>query len=273
MGIIWWSVVAWFAGCGASPEATDASPTPNEEDSGNPSSAEAPVVVDFGSSTRRLTAGESMEWVATVIDADGPDDLQGGSLRSADESALYGAFVDVGGGTFTVSTSWNDIHKAEGIEFGAGTQVVEVVAVFFDNQGATGRARGTVELYCEGDDLQGCDGRCYFISRAEAHCGGCNQACDKGQECHFSTCEAEWSECIALADDKEITCGDYCDARGEVCVPACDKSDASVTVYLDAVCMDLPGPEGNSDSCTRTLDDGDVASLKCCCTVGAVLPG
>ncbi|MEZ4382987.1 MAG: hypothetical protein R3A79_16795 [Nannocystaceae bacterium] len=256
---------------------TDATTSAGETTSGTEDGG--PVIVDFGSNVKAITEGESVVFTATIIDPDGPDDIQGGSLKSADESVTYGAFLDLGNGTYEISLAWAEIDQAIGVEF-IDSQQVDVKAVFFDNGGKKGFASASVSLNCGADyAVIACDGHCVPADVDEDNCGTCGNACDDGVKCYGGSCAAEFSECLVTADVGVSTCAEYCATKGEVCANACYFGDSALYFWeLSDACVDGDifdqGSVEYGNACTNDLylDPEVTMSVQCCCTIDAVWP-
>lgn len=131
-----------------------------------------PVIVDFGTNVKSITEGELVRFTATLTDPDGPDDIQGGSLKSADEEVTFGAFSDLGNGTYELNLDWYAIDQAIGVEF-IGSDTLAFKAVFFDNDGKKGFATTSIELTCDTDFA--CEGHCVWEDKE--NCGSCGNWC------------------------------------------------------------------------------------------------
>lgn len=237
-----------------------------------------PKVVDFGTNVKTITEGETVIFTATITDPDGPDDIQGGSLKSSDESITFGAFTDLGNGTYELTLSWAAIDQAIGIEF-AGTDTVDFKAVFFDNDGKKGFASTSITLTC-GDEyaILACDGHCVHADVDDDNCGSCGNACGDLSSCAHGSCDAAWGACVATANSPHNNCAEYCQAQGEGCVAGCDPeysvwywqelNNCGGQLFIDS---DLSPYEGN---CHEDIyfDPMYVASVRCCCTADAVWP-
>lgn len=235
-----------------------------------------PIVVDFGTNVKKITEGESVIFTATLTDPDGPDDIQGGSLKSADESVTYGAFSDLGNGTYELTLAWASIDQAIGIEF-QGSDTVDFKAVFYDNQGKKGFATTSIDLTC-GDTyaILACDGHCVHADEDTDHCGTCGNACSDGVQCRYGTCDQTFGECLLTADTPYATCAEYCLAQGEECVAECgDNKYYSVVRWYDVNTCDGKFYDVNSDDrgCVDTWPfESSALSIACCCTNGALWP-
>ncbi len=256
--------------------ATSTSPTTGNPTGGTTSGTEdgGPVVVDFGTNVKMITDGESVIFTATLTDPDGPDDIQGGSLKTADESVTYGAFTDIGNGTYELTLSWAAIDQAIGIEFETSA-TVGFKAVFFDNQGKKGFATTSIDLTCGADKARiACDGHCIQADEDETNCGGCGNACGVGVSCFYGTCDSALSQCIATASSPWSTCGEYCQSKGEACVAACDYEITVLYWMGDATCTGFADGEVGAGYCDETtlFDPMFIKSVQCCCTSGAPFP-
>lgn len=68
-----------------------------------------PTVVSLEASPNVLAQGATTTLLATVTDPDGPQDILGGSLKTADGSGIYGAFVQISEGGFTLPLTWSQL--------------------------------------------------------------------------------------------------------------------------------------------------------------------
>lgn len=70
-----------------------------------------PEIISLEAIPSTLVDGDSLQVVATVTDPDGLEDVVGGSLRTEDGSSAYGPFTSLGGGTWSISLTWQDIEQ------------------------------------------------------------------------------------------------------------------------------------------------------------------
>lgn len=247
---------------------TDDETTMGSEDGG-------PVIIDFGTNVSVLEEDQSVVFTATVNDPDGPDDIQGGSLKDASESITFGAFQDVGNGTYEITVSWAEIDQAIGINF-EGMQTLTFTAVFFDNGGHKGFDQTSVDLTCGPEDsAMACDGQCVLAATDNDHCGTCGNACDGFNGCTAGTCEAAESPCLVAANFAYTGCDEYCAAMGEVCTDdgPC-WGGGGTTLWKTNNCSDVGVPL--TYTCGALKSDWNdwqtTLSVNCCCTVGAQYP-
>lgn len=177
-----------------------------------------PEIIDFGTNRAEMAPEDMLTFTATVIDPDGPDDIQGGSLKTPDESRTYGAFTDLGNGTYELMIDWDEIHGAEPINFDTPMPRT-FLAVFFDNTGKHHSRTIDITLTCggledpEGNPLPACDGRCEQTWDNPQHCGQCNNPCEN---CIEDECfEAQWSTCEPT--NMAGSCYEICEAQGGWC--------------------------------------------------------
>lgn len=259
------------------PDAGDANGGPgtgssdSTDDGGTPQSPSSPVIVDFGSNVTQLTEGESAVFTATVIDPDGPDDIQGGSLKSEDGAITYGGFEDIGNGTFELTISWDDLHLASAIEF-TDDDSRALRADFFDNSGNMDSQTSTLALYCdEGDQGRACDGQCVSLWDDADNCGACGTTCEDGP-CVGGTCSFAFSPCLESARNQVESCAEYCGAIGELCAGQCGPFGRAVSLWSEPGCLGNPDfSESDELACTAAAPPG-FESAMCCCTVDAQFP-
>jgi hypothetical protein len=251
---------------GADTDADTDSMDTGEAGTGETGTMEAggPEIVDLGTNVNTLTEGESIVFTATVIDPDGPDDLQGGSLKSSDDAITYGAFNDNGNGTFSISLSWAEMHQAEAIAFdGSGLRTFK--AVFFDNMGHSASEQTDITLTCEG----GCavDGTCPDTQNDSNHCGACGNICtvfhDDGG-CVDGACTPTWSGCYP--DDVLIPCTTICENEGSEGCALCGPQSLSVIWFgVPQDCADGVTWDAEVGWC-QTQPDASLSSYyRCCC--------
>lgn len=223
-----------------------------------------PQIIDFGTNVKMLTEGQSVVFTATVIDPDGPDDIQGGSLKSADGSITYGAFNDNGDGTYGLTVSWAELHQAQAIEF-SGAEMRVFRGQFFDNDGKSATQQATITLTCAG----GCavDGKCPDTQTDDDHCGTCGKVCkvtDGYGGCAAGKCQPHLSECVVPANPPQ-KCSQVCAAQGFPGCGECGLDGVTVVTYvfLDE-CQDFQEFGGSTQACDAVPVDGFL-HYRCCC--------
>ena len=188
-----------------------------------------PEVMNLAATPSTVAEDEAVSFTAMVTDEDGLDDLVGGQLTSHGGAVSHGTFAQIAGGTFDLSTSWDQINMAKAIEFDdQGTWLF--TAVFSDSTGKEGTKGVEVTFTCGGSDA--CGGDCGFDLQSDVHnCGTCGESCDEA--CHEGGCIfPEWSACFH-SSDAGYTCEDRCAEAGLGCTtknacysfagyPACD---------------------------------------------------
>lgn len=239
-----------------------------------------PMIVDFGTNVSMITEGETVIFTATVIDPDGPDDIQGGSLKNEDGSSNFGAFNDNGNGTFSIELTWADISQTELLQFD-GSESRTFRAEFFDNMGKMAWQTTNISFTCDG----GCawDGHCPDTQTDDAHCGTCGHECiisDFGGDghCEAGQCGAILSEC-ALSVNPPQSCSTVCANQGLTCAGAvCGSGDVLLFAWHMAypnnveACQDLDTQEGIAYAeapCTypnAALGIVGQTQYRCCCS-------
>lgn len=228
-----------------------------------------PEIVDFGTNVSTLTQNENVIFTATVIDVDGPDDLQGGSLKSPDDSITYGAFNDNGDGTYSITVSWSEMHQAQKIEFD-GSDERTFKAVFFDNEGLSASREVIITFTCAG----GCafDGTCPDTQNDNNHCGSCGNICqiystpskDYGV-CVEGACTPTFGECVA-ASDPLVSCAEVCVAQGYPGCGSCSDFDLAAFWYPALQYCEIDSPwDATSGNCGIEPDFLISDYYRCCC--------
>lgn len=232
-----------------------------------------PEIIDFGTNRAEMTPGDMLTFTATVIDPDGPDDIQGGSLKTPDESRTYGAFTDLGNGTYELMIDWYEIHGAEPIEFDAPMPRT-FLAVFFDNTGKHHARAIDITLTCgdvedgEGNPLQmsACDGQCESTAFSTEHCGQCNNPCEN---CAEGECfESQWSECGPT--DIQGSCDEICVALGGWCPQFGNCPGGGGEAHFFAALQCGGAAEGYGQCWEQVSDYAEsYDGVECCCILPA----
>jgi hypothetical protein len=233
-----------------------------------------PMIVDFGTNVTSITEGESVVFTATVIDPDGPDDVQGGSLKSQDGAINYGGFADQGNGTYSIEISWSQINQTDTLEFD-GMETRTFRAEFFDNMANSASEMTDIDFTCAG----GCawDGTCPDTQNDDDHCGTCGHACtviwDDGH-CAAGACGPTYSECAVMADPP-VNCTQVCGARGQACSEdGCGDGGVHVVWFSDqGQCENLNAASGGvyltcTTAPTSVVGAVGVTNYRCCCEQG-----
>lgn len=265
----------------SNPSAADDDDTNDDDDdsAGTDSAADTgavepggPEIIDFGTNRAEMAPGDMLTFTATVIDPDGPDDIQGGSLKTPDESRTYGAFTDLGNGTYELMIDWDTIHGAEPIEFDAPTQR-SFLAVFFDNSGKHHARAIDITLTCgDFEDAEGnpipmsaCDGRCENTYDSAQHCGGCNNPCEN---CVAGECfEPQWSTCEPTVT--EGSCYEICEAQGGWCPEYGNCPDGGGARFFES--LQCGGVSNEFGQCYEWVSDYAAThdGVECCCMLPA----
>jgi hypothetical protein len=216
-----------------------------------------PKILDLATDVAILTEGQSVTFTATVTDADGTGDLVGGTLKRPDGGATYGAFVQTGGGTFTLTVSWEKLHQVSAIEFTAD-QKRSFRAVFTDVAGHEGFRDVDVQLTCPTDEA--CAGHCVDLQSDPDNCGTCGHSC--AGACTTGICAAAFSRCASAA---EASCDAVCTATGGTCV-AKGCGGATLRYYSDPVGCNQEDPlTDTTQSCSAALSTDLGFAVRCCC--------
>ncbi len=230
-----------------------------------------PMIVDFGTNVSSITEGETVIFTATVIDPDGPDDIQGGSLKTQDGSANFGAFIDGGNGTYTIELSWAQISQVETLQFD-GSDSRTFRAEFFDNMGHMAWQTTDISFTCAG----GCaaDGHCPDTQTDDLHCGTCNHACIIDEEydlghCESGVCGSILSDCTVVANPV-LSCAEVCANQGFTCAAGgCWFNDEVFVVHMDLATCQSFGPGGlDGLSCADPMQGYGIVgqtAYRCCC--------
>jgi hypothetical protein len=157
----WLLVLATAGGCGS--------------EAGN----HPPVLVTLETNVSELLDGVTVTILAAVSDPDGPQDLVGGILRTAD-GELLGAFEARSQGLFQLELGWPAFAAVEPFDF-YGSESRDFRASFTDFQGEEAAQALTLAFRCP-DLSGGCGSGCQRLDLDSA-CGACGRACGQGEEC------------------------------------------------------------------------------------------
>ncbi|MBK7827524.1 hypothetical protein [Nannocystis sp.] len=135
----------------------------------------APMVMELLASAPSLTENEAIILTAIVVDPDGLDTIVAGKLTSEDGSVYYGAFAHMGGGTYQLPLSWEQLGMAEKIDFNGYEQMRVLKADFQDIDGNHGERTIAIKLTC--DTPGACDGTCTDLLEDDHNCGQCGETC------------------------------------------------------------------------------------------------
>ena len=245
-------------------------------DSGADTSGQsAPVILSLSVDPPSITMGESVVVSALVSDADGDEDIVGGSLATADGSRTYGPFALERGGVFETTVSWDTAAEISAFTF-VGDGTLTLTATFFDAGGATVSESIGVGLHCEAGETSPAvcgDGLCVDFDDDADHCGACGNACEIQAEetqyeaggCSDGTCQPLWDETCIVQSDPWSTCDEYCQDHGMVCTPTCGDEGARARFLTLGDCEDF-GVGAFSDLCDFPLDfGGGDDAYRCCC--------
>jgi hypothetical protein len=263
------SLLAFGAGCSQEPasvlppEVATSEPSDAGADGSNDASgdaqpdASAPIILSFGTSSTSMTEGESVTFTAVVTDPNGIDDLIGGTLKSADGQATYGAFATgAQEGAYSLSLSWSQLHATTPINFDQEL-LLTFVASFFDQAGHQTTASATIRLHCAGDAA--CDGVCIDLKSDAQNCGACGRLCDS--PCDQGRCNGR-APCFPVT--ASTTCAAHCATLGSACG---DCSNAAIAWATEAEC-DSSSPINYTtfEGCGTELWSGSDSWAMCCCT-------
>lgn len=244
----------------------DGDATASADDASGGMEEGGPSIVDFGTNVASITEGETVIFTATVIDPDGPADIQGGSLKSADGAINYGAFDDQGDGTYSFPLSWAAAHQALPLEF-VGMETRTFRVEFFDNTGKLAWQTTDIGFTCAG----GCawDGTCPDTQTDDEHCGTCGNACEIDEydfgHCEAGACTPRMSQCVMGAADP-ASCDEVCNAQGETCSPVgCGDDNLTLIEYFDSDCNDSEYIYFFDELCTYPNEPLTFGNYRCCC--------
>lgn len=247
---------------GTSDVSSSAASSTADSDSGD---GAAPEVVDLFTDIDRLGESDVIAFTASVTDADGLDDIVGGVLVDGESQAVYGPFVQISAGTFSISVSWEEVDTASTIEFEReGTRTFRVE--FEDKTQRLGERSIEIPFDCGGPDFAVCgDGVCRELG-TPTDCGGCNDTCTA---CDAGSClQSGWSACFSAQDHQN--CDQACAALGYAsCYVGCESAEvdnpiAATMHQTFADCENDVSVVASLGYCTGT-DLPIFAVARCCC--------
>jgi hypothetical protein len=242
---------------GSANNVTNPDTGPDDVPDATMSSQDAPSIIDLVASPARLSEGDGTLVSAIVTDPQGTEDIVAGRLLDGQNQDLIGNFRNIGGGSFELEVTWDQLHGVRPIGFGpAGTQRA-VTAEFIDNANERSTRSLTLSLDCEGESacdgecgLETCNGECLdprFDYETAENCGECGNACGAGQSCSDSMCVDGGGlngECFESADciDAEAFCATEAEfgLPGGACLVTCGSSDGCPG---SAECVNFEAPE------------------------------
>jgi hypothetical protein len=264
---------------GGSSEPTS-SPSPSPSPLQMMSSPDGPNILSFGTNVGRITAGDSVRFVAVVTLGAGLDHLVGGKLVDAADKINYGAMIASTQGSYQIDLSWAQINQAAPISF-ATEENRTFVAKFYDQAGNVSTATVLLGVYCNGG-LGACNGVCMDLLHDKNNCGSCGNKladgfiCDNGK----ASCGTETlcnGKCVNTDSDPNNCggCGVVVKAPA-ICIwgkPGCDNSGSTiftpgstpVTLSYCAAnnsCVDFMSDSNNCGSC------GNVVAAPLACVAG-----
>lgn len=160
-----------------------------------------PEIDELRASATELSEGESVVVMATVTDPDGLDNVAGGKLVSEDGTVFFSPFEQLSNGTFATTLSWDQLNKAQPIEF-TTIEKRTVVARFSDNDKNEASQPLTLSLTCRG--LVACAGACVDVATDAANCGGCGQPCPSTDRCDQGSCLSNCEPCLQAQCSLEL---------------------------------------------------------------------
>ena len=163
-----------------------------------------PVILSFTSNVAAITEGESVTFSIIATDPDGVDDIIGGTMGDPSTGMTYGALAtSAAEGAYTITLSWDEIHRVRPIDFTTATPRTFEVTIF-DVAGSSVTATRDITLTCDGEVA--CDGMC-GPPRWDDHCGTCGNACLGGGTCGSDAAGAYVCQCGGANEA-------YCTGRG-----------------------------------------------------------
>lgn len=198
---------------------------------GSGSGNSAPEILDFSANSGRVTEGDRLVFTAMVTDADGLDDIVGGSLESG-SGGSYGSFQATGNGSYELALDWSELDTVQEVEF-QDEEERSFTARFYDADGKEATAKTKVTLYCEGSSA--CAGSCVDLSEDPNNCGACSNRCEGFSAGNYNisaTCDA--GACLAPSEcvtDLEQNCTEICAASGMSC--ATSESVSGIVLRLN----------------------------------------
>ena len=177
----------------------------------------APTILSFATNVETVYPGGAVVFSA-IVWASEPSTMAGGLLEDTGGSA-YGNFVNVGGGSYTITVDWNAIQALRPIETGPGGGTRIFVGRFLDSEGRAATTEKSLRLACPNDEQAVCGGTCTDATTT-SNCGACNHACPSFAHaepicesfvCSFQ-CRSGFHECSGecVANDSAETCGRRC---------------------------------------------------------------
>jgi hypothetical protein len=158
--------------------------------SGTGPSETGPQIVAFSTNVTSIEPKQSVTFTAIVIDADGIDNVIGGTLAAEASSRTYGAFVTAAAeGAYSLTLSWTQIQQATPLPDDSTEGKLTFEAKFFDAQGHSVTETVELELLCDDDggDNVCCEGESVDTTSDDNHCGECANACGE-YVCFESEC-------------------------------------------------------------------------------------
>jgi hypothetical protein len=153
---------------------TTLSDTGDSQDTDEPSGG--PIIEEFIVDKENLEYGELLTFTAIVSDPDGIEDIKSGRLTAPTFDVGY--FMNVGGATWSLVTTWQAINEAEG---GILNNEIQFEAEFTD-QADLVATRTVSVLVCEsGFDV--CSDGCQNLTSDE-NCGSCGNDCGPDYYCY-----------------------------------------------------------------------------------------
>jgi hypothetical protein len=149
----------------------------------------APVIVTFATNVTKLDPTQSVTFTAVVTDADGIDNVIGGTLGAEGGSPTYGAFATAASeGSYSLTLTWDQIQQATPLEDDSTEGKLTFEAKFFDAEAHSVTATVELTLLCDepGGDFVCCGGESVNLQDNDDHCGMCGNACE--YSCYEGEC-------------------------------------------------------------------------------------
>ena len=143
-----------------------------------------PEVQQLTADAESLTEDEVVTFTAIVDDPDGVEDVFSGRLLAGDTAVSYGFFMNIGGATWQVSMSWQQIDEVTPFTNGE----MSFRAEFVDSTELVGFDTISLPGCAAAHDY--CGVSCLDVTEDDDNCGACGNACSNSEFCWMSECTA-----------------------------------------------------------------------------------
>ena len=208
----------------------------------------SPVILVASTNTGAITWDDTVAFVVVATDADGIEDLIGGTITTP-EGGTYAALITAAEeGTYEAEVSWDDINTTSSIDIDPyETEDRAFLVTIFDQSGASAEATLEVELSSPQEDWAVCAGEPSDLGWDET-CGHCDFSCLDPVSAAYGA-----GGCI---DDDGLQ---YCGAGTSLTID-------DPTVSCNEACEDLAGPQipaAYGENCTVIGDNCGVGGISC----------